>query len=29
MLHNVKARAIPCSHQPPTQGDNTVLVAQG
>ena len=25
----MKARAIPCPHQPPTRGDNTVLVAQG
>ena len=25
----VKACAIPCSHQLPTRGDNTVLVAQG
>ena len=25
----VKARAIPCPHQPPIRGDNTVLVAQG
>ena len=23
------ARAIPCPHQPPTRGDNTVSVAQG
>ena len=27
--YNVKARAIPCPHQPPTRGDNTVSVAQG
>ena len=25
----MKARAIPCPHQPPTWGDNTVSVAQG
>ena len=25
----MKARAIPCPHQPPTRGDNTVSVAQG
>ena len=25
----MKARAIPCLHQPPTRGDNTVSVAQG
>ena len=25
----MKARAIPCPHQPPTRGDNTVLVAIG
>ena len=25
----MKARAIPCLHQPPTKGDNTVSVAQG
>ena len=25
----VKACAIPCPHQPPTRGDNTVSVAQG
>ena len=25
----MKARVIPCPHQPPTRGDNTVLVAQG
>ena len=25
----VKARVIPCPHQPPTRGDNTVSVAQG
>ena len=29
ILQRVKARAIPCPHQPPTRGDNTVLVAQG
>ena len=27
--YNVKARAIPCPHQPPSRGDNTVSVAQG
>ena len=26
---HVKARAIPCPHQPPTRGDYTVSVAQG
>ena len=25
----MKVRAIPCPHQPPTRGDNTVSVAQG
>ena len=25
----MKARAIPCPHQPPTKGDKTVSVAQG
>ena len=25
----MKARAVPCPHQPPTRGDNTVSVAQG
>ena len=25
----MKGRAIPCPHQPPTRGDNTVSVAQG
>ena len=25
----MKARAIPCPHQPPSRGDNTALVAQG
>ena len=25
----MKARAIPCPHQPPIRGDNTVLIAQG
>ena len=25
----MKARAIPCSHQPPIRSDNTVSVAQG
>ena len=25
----MKARAIPCPHQPPTRGDNTISVAQG
>ena len=29
IIQHVKARAIPCPHQPPTRGDNTVLVAQG
>ena len=28
-IQRVKARAIPCPHQPPTRGDNTVSVAQG
>ena len=28
-MQRVKARAIPCPHQPPTSGDNTVSVAQG
>ena len=25
----MKARAIPCPHQPPTRDDNTVSLAQG
>ena len=25
----MKAHALPCPHQPPTRGDNTVSVAQG
>ena len=29
IIQCVKACAIPCPHQPPTRGDNTVLVAQG
>ena len=29
IVQRVKARAIPCPHQPPTRGDNIVLVAQG
>ena len=29
IIQCVKARAIPCPHQPPTKGDNTVLAAQG
>ena len=29
IIQHVKARAIPCPHQPPTRGDNTVSVAQG
>ena len=29
IIQRVKARAIPCLHQPPTSGDNTVSVAQG
>ena len=28
IIQRVKARAIPCPHQPPTRDDNTVLVAQ-
>ena len=28
-LQRVKAREIPCPHQPPTRGDNIVSVAQG
>ena len=28
-IQRVKPRAIPCPHQPPTKGDNRVLVAQG
>ena len=29
IIQCMKARAIPCPHQPPTRGDNTVSVAQG
>ena len=29
IIQRVKARAIPCPHQPPIRGDNTVSVAQG
>ena len=29
IMRRVKPRAIPCPHQPPTRGDNTVSVAQG
>ena len=29
IIQRMKARAIPCPHQPPTRGDNAVLVAQG
>ena len=29
IIQRVKTRAIPCPHQPPTRGDNTVSVAQG
>ena len=29
IIQCVKARAIPCLHQPPTRGDKTVSVAQG
>ena len=29
IIQRVKARAIPCHHQPPTRGDNTVSVTQG
>ena len=29
IIQRVEARAIPCPHQPPTRGDNTVSVAQG
>ena len=29
IIQRVKATAIPCPHQPPTRGDNTVSVAQG
>ena len=28
IIQRVKARAIPCPHQPPTRGDNTASVAQ-
>ena len=28
ITQRVKARAIPCPHQPPTRGDNTVSVGQ-
>ena len=29
IIQCVKARAIPCPHQPPIRGDKTVSVAQG
>ena len=29
IIKRVKARAIPCPHQPPSRGDNIVSVAQG
>ena len=29
IIQRVKARAIPCPHQPPTRGDNTVSVSHG
>ena len=29
IIQRKKTRAIPCPHQPPTKGDNTVSVAQG
>ena len=29
IIQRVKARAIPCPHQPPSRGNNTVSVAQG
>ena len=29
IIQRVKARAIPCPHQSPARGDNTILVAQG
>ena len=29
MIQRVKARAIPCPHQPPSRGDNIVSVGQG
>ena len=29
IIQRVKARVIPCHHQPPTRSDNTVSVAQG
>ena len=29
IIQRVKALAIPCPHQPPTRGDNTVSAAQG
>ena len=29
IIQHVKACTIPCPHQPPTRGDNTVSVAQG
>ena len=29
IIQRVKARVIPCPHQPPTRGDNTVSVAHG
>ena len=28
IIQRVKARVIPCPHQPPTRSDNTVSVAQ-
>ena len=28
-MQRVKARAIPCPHQPPTMVDSTISVAQG
>ena len=29
IIQHVKAHVIPCSHQPPTRGENTLSVAQG
>ena len=29
IIQRVNAHTIPCPHQPPTRGDNTVSVAQG
>ena len=29
IIQRVKVHAMPCHHQPPTRGDNTVSVAQG